>query len=280
MAQVNIIERFFGKQKVQQTEKAPPKGHTGSPEGVEREAQTAGPDRDESVCAKCGSAYIKEAAPFSSTVTIIRCPSGHYTRVICVACTKGLMTRVSDLDFTVSTICNRCGHASTGIPLKWWEQNVRHTPEDLDELSRIHDPGRRALFQFLTSKDRAGLKRPAPITEEDFRKTAAEHLDYILTNHVGADLQRSGAPSVSDPEKKVKIKSVRGVLDPAGQTVINLEYESETSLQIDVEVAKRVIGRRLMEFYAVPLTAASPEHAAGVVRWRLGELKVRPGQII
>jgi len=276
---MNIFARFFGKRD-QQRENAPAEEHTASAKGVGREEQTALATPGHAICAKCGSSCVTDAAPFSSAVSIIRCPNGHYTRVICVACKKGIMTRVSDMDFTVSAICNRCGHASTGIPLKWWEQNVRHTPEDLDELSRIHDPSRRALFQFLTSKDRAGSPPKEPATEESFRKTAAEHLDYLLTTYVGTDLQRSGAPCAGDPETKVRVKSVRGLLDPTGHTVVTLEYESPAGQQIDAEVAKRALSRRLMEFYAVPLTAAPPEHSVGVVRWRLGELLIGPGQII
>ncbi len=72
----------------------------------------------------------------------------------------------------------------------------------------------------------------------------------------------------------------RVLLDPKGCTRIRVEYASATAQQIDAEATKRILCSRLMEFYAVPLSDARPEHDGGALSWNLGDLMIRPGEVI
>lgn len=238
--------------------------------------------RDSFSCPDCGSQCSLAVAPFSSAMTVVRCPKGHYTAAMCVACKKGAMTRVSDLDFTVSTVCSACGHASSGIPKKWWYEEAERSDE-FQKLRRVHNapiappslgvPTSRAELHTETVNAGSG-------TDESFRRAAASHLNSIVKEYVGRDLQRSGAPAEKDADARVQVKAVEAFLDQEGRTVLRVNYVAPAGMSIDADKTRRILCGRLMEFYSRPLGAAKPEHGVGIVEWTLGPLALKPGQII
>ena len=93
-----------------------------------RDANTRNPHVDsinDLQCPICSTQCRVEVAPFSQYVNLFRCPKGDFLAVQCPDCHEGTMELRSYLDYTVSTQCNKCGHASTGIPSSWWKNNIR-----------------------------------------------------------------------------------------------------------------------------------------------------------
>jgi hypothetical protein len=188
------------------------------------------------------------------------------------------MTRVSDLDFTVSTKCNSCGHASTGIPLKWWHDNAAQT-DNFYQLRRVHEPSYRTRAPVTSGKQidaPSGWPRRRGVPPHGGGQPTRLYSDEVRRQGSSGEWCTGGRRSAA----RVQVKSVHALLDPKGRTRIRVEYASATAQQIDAEATKRILCSRLMEFYAVSLSDARPEHGGGALSWNLGDLMIRPGEVI
>ena len=76
------------------------------------------------LCVKCKTRCVVQTAPFSEHTKVYKCKTHGIVAVQCPSCEKDVLRRVEDLDVTVHTECVTCGHTSTGVPKKWWEDTL------------------------------------------------------------------------------------------------------------------------------------------------------------